>query len=182
MARRLRSLRAPHNPYESPAMPRPDLSAVHEPQEQRYTKWFNPLAVAQRVDVVENGRRVRYTFPPGEEKLVPGMHDLAIQAVLCADRDCRDRGGYCTKGHGGNIAAGLAPQLVNRGRSTDNEAKLPLALNTAASAKHEADVERELAERRSAEASVEAKRAQARAEIAGDDAPKAGRKLPPSMA
>lgn len=163
-------------------MHRPEIVDAHEPQEQRFTKWHNPLDVEQRVVVIENGRRVKYTFPARGERIVPSMHDMAIQQILCSDRECRDKGGFCTKGHAGNIAAGLAPQLKNLGRTEETEAKLPVALDTAASAKHQAEVDRELAERRSAEATVEAKRAGERAEQAGAESPKAVRKLPPSMA
>lgn len=91
---------------------------VFEPQEQRYTIWHNPLQQEQKVVLHENGRRTLYRFPPGEEVRVPSVFDSAIQSVLCSDPECRDKGGYCQKGHEGRVASGLAPQLVNRGRAT----------------------------------------------------------------
>lgn len=93
--------------------PRPQ---VFEPQEQRYTTWYNPLQVEQKAVLHENGRPTLYRFPPGGETRVPSIFDSAIQSVICTDRECRDRGGYCQKGHEGRVAAGLAPQLVNKGR------------------------------------------------------------------
>lgn len=91
---------------------------VFEPREKTESVWFNPLPQEQTVVVVENGQHVRYRFPSGAETSVPSSLDMAIQQVLCADRECRDTGGYCTKGHPGRVAAGLAPQLVKRNGPT----------------------------------------------------------------
>ena len=83
------------------------------PSRQTYTKWHNPLAQDQYVDVHENGRLIRYVVPAGGEEEIPSAFDMAIQRVVCSHPECKTIGGFCRKSHDGVVMMGLAPQLVN---------------------------------------------------------------------
>lgn len=140
----------------------------------RYTVWHNPLAQAQRVVVMEDGRAVKYTVPPGGDTRIPAIHDNAIHRVQCTDDECRAKGGFCSKGHDGTIHGGAAVQLqrvrsetaLGKVSSTDDPADRPLArgLDTGKEAREQAELEHLAAAQKQQNAEVTALLAQRRAD------------------
>lgn len=124
----------------------PQVLDSYEPQEQKYTAWHNPLEVDQRIIVIENGRRVKYTVPAKKTVNIPSTYDGAIQQVICDDPGCRDKGGYCQRGHGGTVYGGLAPQLINRARNPDAPVALAKGLDTTAAERDQAQADLAAAE------------------------------------
>ncbi len=115
------------------------LNVPEAPREQRLTTWHNPLPTPQHVDVHMNGKLVRFTVPPHGDKEIPSEFDYAIHRVTCGDMACRNKTGFCQKGHEGTVVAGLAPQLQNK--TVQAKRELAVALDTQASAKEQAEAE-----------------------------------------
>lgn len=142
-------------------MPGPQF---HEPLEERYSQWHNPLDVEQHVDVYEgdNRRPTRYRVPPGETRPIPSRYDRVVHRV-----------------HNGVIIGGQAPQLVKVG---SNE-KLDEALDTEKDKKRRA--EKELAQASLQKQVAEDNAAVAAARVGEADKKlqaRESKKLPPDLA
>jgi|GEM_PF-2605342 len=102
-----------------------DIRTRHQPvsyKTEEFTTWFNPLQVAQHVDVfygsgfANEPQATRFTVQPGQKLDIPSRFDYAIQKVSCDKDECKKKApGFCSKGHSGTILGGLAPQLVREG-------------------------------------------------------------------
>lgn len=75
--------------------------------EPKFTKWYNPLDVPQRVFLIMDGIRRKITWAPGETKELPSLYDSAINVV-----------------QNGVVVGGEARQMVNVSLPEDKRPKL----------------------------------------------------------
>jgi len=97
------------------------MQKVVEASDQKLTRYKNERKFPQSIVVNDNGRMVRYTWAPGEEKAIPSFWDYAVHRV-----------------HGKTVVGGLAPQLTNLDRP---ELKLAEALDTELQDRKKAEAE-----------------------------------------
>jgi hypothetical protein len=80
----------------------------------KMTKWKNPLDREWRMTILDDQNRpTNYVIPPGESVLIPSKYDYAVQVVVCAAEECKNR--PCRRGHPGKITGGLGHLLRREG-------------------------------------------------------------------